>query len=102
MEFEFVRGKKKRGRVSMKIYLSHMAATCKGLLIPLIILAQALFQVLQIAYWWIAWANPQTEGQLPKTSPMVLLGVFMALAFGSFCFIFVRFVPVATSGLEAG
>ena len=34
-------------------------------------------------------------------SPMVLLGVFMALAFGSFCFIFVRFVPVATSGLEA-
>ena len=86
----------------MKIYLSHMAATCKGLLIPLIILAQALFQVLQIASnWWIAWANPQIEGRLPKTSPMVLLGVFMALAFGSFCFIFVRFVPVATSGLEA-
>ena len=86
----------------MKIYLSHMAATCKGLLIPLIILAQALFQVLQIASnWWIAWANPQTEGRLPKTSPIVLLGVFMALAFESFCFIFVRFVSVATSGLEA-
>ena len=85
----------------MKIYLSHMAAPCKGLLIPLIILAQALFQVLQIAYWWIAWANPQNEGRLPKTSPIVLLGVFMALAFESFCFIFVRFVLVATSGLEA-
>ncbi|KAL6340206.1 hypothetical protein AAG906_040642 [Vitis piasezkii] len=93
---------RERGRVSMKIYLSYMAAAYKGLLIPLIILAQALFQVLQIASnWWMAWANPQTEGRLPKTSPMVLLGVFMALAFGSSCFIFVRAVLVATFGLEA-
>ncbi|XP_010652424.1 ABC transporter C family member 5 [Vitis vinifera] len=93
---------RERGRVSMKIYLSYMAAAYKGLLIPLIILAQALFQVLQIASnWWMAWANPQTEGGLPKTSPMVLLGVFMALAFGSSCFIFVRAVLVATFGLEA-
>ena len=93
---------RERGRVSMRIYLSYMAAAYKGLLIPLIILAQALFQVLQIASnWWMAWANPQTEGDLPKTSPMVLLGVFMALAFGSSCFIFVRAVLVATFGLEA-
>lgn len=93
---------RERGRVSMKIYLSYMAAAYKGLLIPLIILAQALFQVLQIASnWWMAWANPQTEGGLPKTSPMVLLSVFMALAFGSSCFIFVRAVLVATFGLEA-
>ncbi|KAJ9697095.1 hypothetical protein PVL29_009035 [Vitis rotundifolia] len=93
---------RERGRVSMKIYLSYMAAACKGLLIPLIILAQALFQVLQIASnWWMALANPQTEGGLPKTSPMVLLGVFMSLAFGSSCFLFVRAVLVATFGLEA-
>ncbi|KAJ9689390.1 hypothetical protein PVL29_014869 [Vitis rotundifolia] len=79
-----------------------MAAAYKGLLIPLIILAQALFQVLQIASnWWMAWANPQTEGGPQKTSTMVLLGVFMAFAFGSSCFIFVRAVLVATFGLEA-
>ncbi|XP_020539133.1 ABC transporter C family member 5 isoform X2 [Jatropha curcas] len=91
-----------RGRVSMKVYLSYMAAAYKGLLIPLIILAQTLFQFLQIASnWWMAWANPQTEGDLPRVNPMLLLGVYMALAFGSSWFIFVRAVLVATFGLAA-
>ncbi|KAK7284166.1 hypothetical protein RJT34_18907 [Clitoria ternatea] len=91
-----------RGRVSMKVYLSYMAAAYKGLLIPLIIIAQTLFQFLQIASnWWMAWANPQTEGDRPKVTPSVLLLVYMALAFGSSCFIFVRAVLVATFGLAA-
>lgn len=91
-----------RGRVSMKVYFSYMAAAYKGLLIPLIILAQAMFQFLQIASnWWMAWANPQTEGDQPKVSPMVLLVVYMALAFGSSWFVFVRAVLVATFGLAA-
>ncbi|XP_068661433.1 ABC transporter C family member 5 isoform X1 [Aristolochia californica] len=93
---------RERGRVSFKIYLSYMAAAYKGLLIPLIILAQTLFQILQIASnWWMAWANPQTKGDTAKTSSMVLLVVYMALAFGSSCFVFVRAVLVATFGLEA-
>lgn len=91
-----------RGRVSMKVYLSYMAAAYKGLLIPLIIIAQALFQFLQIASsWWMAWANPQTEGDEAKVSSMVLIVVYMALAFGSSWFIFVRAVLVATFGLAA-
>ncbi|KAK7336919.1 hypothetical protein VNO77_17472 [Canavalia gladiata] len=91
-----------RGRVSMKVYLSYMAAAYKGLLIPLIIIAQTLFQFLQIASnWWMAWANPQTEGDQPKVTPTVLLLVYMALAFGSSWFIFVRAVLVATFGLAA-
>ncbi|GFZ17648.1 multidrug resistance-associated protein 5 [Actinidia rufa] len=93
---------RERGKVSMNVYLSYMAAAYKGLLIPLIILAQTLFQVLQIASnWWMAWANPQTPGDQPRASSMVLLGVYMALAFGSSCFIFVRAVLVATFGLAA-
>ncbi|KAL0459346.1 UNVERIFIED_CONTAM: ABC transporter C family member 5 [Sesamum latifolium] len=93
---------RERGRVSMKVYLSYMTAAYKGLLIPLIILAQSLFQVLQIASsWWMAWANPQTKGDKPRTSSMVLIGVYMALAFGSSWFIFVRAVLVATFGLAA-
>ncbi|KAH6765373.1 multidrug resistance-associated protein 5 [Perilla frutescens var. hirtella] len=93
---------RERGRVSMKVYLSYMTAAYKGLLIPLIILAQTLFQVLQIASsWWMAWANPQTVGDEPKTSSMMLIGVYMALAFGSSWFIFIRAVLVATFGLAA-
>lgn len=93
---------RERGKVSMKVYLSYMAAAYKGLLVPLIILAQTLFQVLQIASnWWMAWANPQTEGDQRRTNSMVLIGVYMALAFGSAWFIFVRAVLVATFGLAA-
>lgn len=93
---------RERGKVSMKVYLSYMAAAYKGLLIPLIILAQTSFQVLQIASsWWMAWANPQTEGDTPKASSVTLLVVYMALAFGSSWFVFVRALLVATFGLEA-
>ncbi|KAL5996741.1 Multidrug resistance-associated protein 5 [Asimina triloba] len=93
---------RERGRVNLKVYLSYMAAAYKGLLIPLIILAQTAFQVLQIASnWWMAWANPQTQGDTAKTSSMVLLVVYMVLAFGSSCFVFVRAVLVATFGLAA-
>lgn len=93
---------RERGRVSLKVYLSYMAAAYKGTLIPLIILSQTIFQVLQIASnWWMAWANPQTKGDTPKTSSMVLLVVYMALAFGSSWFVFVRAVLVATFGLAA-
>ncbi|EOA29723.1 hypothetical protein CARUB_v10012810mg [Capsella rubella] len=91
-----------RGRVSMKVYWSYMAAAYKGLLIPLIIIAQSLFQFLQIASnWWMAWANPQTEGDQAKVSSTVLLLVFISLAFGSSVFIFVRAILVATFGLAA-
>uniref|UniRef100_A0A1D1Y353 ABC transporter C family member 5 n=1 Tax=Anthurium amnicola TaxID=1678845 RepID=A0A1D1Y353_9ARAE len=93
---------RERGKISLKVYLSYMAAAYKGTLIPLIVLAQATFQVLQIASnWWMAWANPQTSGDKPKTSSMVLLLVYMILAFGSSCFVFVRAVLVATFGLAA-
>ncbi|KAF3777165.1 ABC transporter C family member 5 [Nymphaea thermarum] len=93
---------RERGRVSLKVYLSYMAAAYKGALIPLIILAQTAFQVLQIAgNWWMAWANPQTVGDKPRTSSTVLLIVYMSLAFGSSLFVFLRAVLVATFGLAA-
>ncbi|KAK1428445.1 hypothetical protein QVD17_17279 [Tagetes erecta] len=93
---------RERGKISMKIYLSYMGAAYKGLLVPLIIIAQTLFQVLQIASnWWMAWANPQTEGDTARVSNLVLIAVYMALAFGSSWFIFVRAVLVATFGLAA-
>ncbi|XP_078427734.1 multidrug resistance-associated protein 5 isoform X2 [Wolffia australiana] len=93
---------RERGKISMMVYISYMAAAYKGALIPLIVLAQSAFQVLQIASnWWMAWANPQTEGGSPRTSNMVLLLVYMILAFGSSCFVFIRAILVATFGLAA-
>uniref|UniRef100_A0ACD5TTN1 Uncharacterized protein n=1 Tax=Avena sativa TaxID=4498 RepID=A0ACD5TTN1_AVESA len=93
---------RERGRVSLNVYMSYMGEAYKGTLIPLIVLAQTMFQVLQIASnWWMAWANPQTEGDAPKTDSVVLLVVYMCLAFGSSLFVFVRSLLVATFGLAA-
>ncbi|XAR58683.1 Xenobiotic-transporting ATPase [Bertholletia excelsa] len=90
------------GRVKLKVYLSYMAAAYNGWLIPLIILAQTMFQLFQIASsWWMAWANPQTPGGKHRATSMVLLLVYMALAFGSSSFIFMRAMLVATFGLAA-
>jgi hypothetical protein len=93
---------RERGRVGLNVYLSYMGEAYKGTLIPLIILAQTMFQLLQIASnWWMAWANPQTEGGAPKTDNVVLLVVYMSLAFGSSLFVLVRSLLVATFGLAA-
>ncbi|CAH8387894.1 unnamed protein product [Eruca vesicaria subsp. sativa] len=103
--------KKKKSKTAEEETTGSRRGTCpgtnqyeayKGLLIPLIIIAQTLFQFLQIASnWWMAWANPQTEGDQAKVSSTVLLLVFIALAFGSSVFIFVRAILVATFGLVA-
>ncbi|KAL5712092.1 Multidrug resistance-associated protein 5 [Ranunculus cassubicifolius] len=93
---------RERGKISMMVYWSYMRAAYNGLLIPLILIAQTAFQALQIgSNWWMAWANPQTKGDQPKTSSLVLLLVYMALAFGSSWCVFIRAVLVATFGLEA-
>ncbi|KAJ4802620.1 ABC transporter C family member 5 [Rhynchospora pubera] len=91
-----------RGKISFKVYLSYIAAAYRGLLIPLIILAQTAFQVLQLGgNWWMTWANPLVEGDAPKVNSMITLIVYMALAFGSSWFVFIRSILVATFGLAA-
>jgi hypothetical protein len=93
---------RERGNVSLQVYWSYMTAAYKGALIPLIISSQALFQALQIgSNWWMAWANPQTDGEASRTSSLVLILVYMGLAFGSTIFVFTRALLVATFGLKA-
>jgi ABC-type bacteriocin/lantibiotic exporter with double-glycine peptidase domain len=49
----------------------------------------------------MTWANPLVEGDAPKVDSMTTLIVYMALAFGSSLFVFVRSILVATFGLAA-
>ncbi|KAH9298212.1 hypothetical protein KI387_029894, partial [Taxus chinensis] len=93
---------RERGNVSLHVYWSYLTAAYRGALVPLIILAQTSFQVLQIgSNWWMAWANPQTDREEPRTSSLVLILVYMGLAFGSTLFVFIRALLVATFGLKA-
>lgn len=49
----------------------------------------------------MTWANPLVEGDAPKVDSMTTLIVYMALAFGSSWFVFIRSILVATFGLAA-
>eukprot|EP00252_Welwitschia_mirabilis_P019394 TRINITY_DN4472_c0_g1_i2.p1 TRINITY_DN4472_c0_g1~~TRINITY_DN4472_c0_g1_i2.p1 ORF type:complete len:1511 (+),score=277.83 TRINITY_DN4472_c0_g1_i2:245-4777(+) len=90
------------GNVSFQVYWTYLTAAYKGALVPMIILSQTAFQVLQIgSNWWMAWASPQTEGDAARTSSLVLITVYMGLAFGSTVFVFIRALLVATFGLKA-
>eukprot|EP01018_Ginkgo_biloba_P039300 Gb_35586 [translate_table: standard] len=93
---------RERGNVSFQVYWSYLTAAYKGALVPLIIFSQVAFQALQIgSNWWMAWANPPTDGQEARTSSLVLILVYMGLAFGSTLFVFMRALLVATFGLKA-
>ena len=89
------------GRVSIKVYWSLATAAYKGSLIPVLLLAQILFQCLQIASsHWMAWATPVNIDGHPRVSRRVLLTVFLVLAFASSLSIFTRALLLATIALK--
>jgi ABC-type multidrug transport system fused ATPase/permease subunit len=89
------------GRVSMKVYWSLVTTAYKGSLVPFLLLAQALFQCMQIASsYWMAWATPVTIDEHAKVSRRVLLIVFLALAFASSLCILTRALLLATIALK--
>ena len=89
------------GRVSIKVYWSLATAVYKGSLIPVLLLAQILFQCLQIASsYWMAWATPVNIDGHPRVSRRVLLTVFLVLAFASSLSILTRALLLATIALK--
>lgn len=89
-----------RGTVSSRVYISYLTAVYGGALVPLVLFAMIMFQVLQIAgNWWMAWATPTTEKEASSVNNTILISVYTALAFGSSLFILIRAVLVSTVGL---
>ncbi|KAJ4960029.1 hypothetical protein NE237_019939 [Protea cynaroides] len=84
------------GRVKWKVYLTFVTCAYKGALVPVIILCQVLFQVLQIgSNYWIAWASEERRVSRDK-----MIGVFILISGGSSLFILGRAVLLATIAIE--
>ncbi|KAJ7527162.1 hypothetical protein O6H91_16G039700 [Diphasiastrum complanatum] len=91
---------REKGSVSMDVYWSYLTAAHKGALIPVILMSQTIFQLLQISSnWWMAWASPTTEGGEARATNFVLIAVYIGLAFGSALFVFLRALLVSIFGL---
>lgn len=92
---------REKGKVGFWVYWKYITLAYKGALVPLVLLAQISFQVLQIASnYWMAWAAPVSVDVAPPVSSMMLIYVFVALALGSSLFILARALLLVTAGYK--
>eukprot|EP00250_Pteridium_aquilinum_P019795 c24578_g1_i1 orf=79-3915(-) len=92
---------KETGSVNLSVYWSLIRAAYRGSLVPVILLAQSMFQCLQIASnYWVAWATPKTVTEEPVVSSKRMLVVYTILASGSTACVLVRTVSMAVVTLK--
>ncbi|CAI9103408.1 OLC1v1001877C1 [Oldenlandia corymbosa var. corymbosa] len=90
---------REKGSIGKEVYLSYLTTVKGGALVPLILLAQSSFQVLQVASnYWMAWACPAGSAEPVKGIHYVLL-VYVLLAVGSALCVLIRASLVAVTGL---
>jgi ABC-type multidrug transport system fused ATPase/permease subunit len=82
---------REKGRVGFIIYWKYITMAYNGALVPFILLAQIIFQVLQIgSNLWMAWAAPISKDVNPPVSSLLMVNVYVALAIVSSLCIFMR------------
>ncbi|KAF9603453.1 hypothetical protein IFM89_036246 [Coptis chinensis] len=71
-----------------------------GLLVPFIILAQSLFQLLQIcSNYWMAWASPLSPEFEPKMGMSYLFPMYILLSVGSSLCVLMHATLIAVVGI---
>lgn len=92
---------RERGSIGKEVYWSYLTSVKGGAFVPIIILAQSSFQVLQVASnYWMAWTSPTTSDAEPVVEMKIILLVYTLLAVGSSLCILLRAILVATAGLR--
>ncbi|KAJ4725238.1 ABC transporter C family member 3 [Melia azedarach] len=92
---------REKGRVGFAVYWKYITTAYGGALVPFILLAQILFQILQIgSNYWMAWATPVSEDVKPPVGGSTLIIVYVALAIGSSFCILARSTLLATAGYK--
>ncbi|KAJ6314512.1 hypothetical protein OIU78_018068 [Salix suchowensis] len=92
---------REKGSVGFPIYWKYITTAYGGALVPLILLAQILFQILQIgSNYWMAWATPVSKDMKPAVSGYTLIMVYVCLAIGSSFCILARATLLVTAGYK--
>ncbi|KAG7037342.1 ABC transporter C family member 7, partial [Cucurbita argyrosperma subsp. argyrosperma] len=93
---------REKGSVGFSVYWKYITSAYGGALVPLILLGQILFQILQIgSNYWMAWATPVSKDMESPVSTSRLIIVYVALAFGSSLCILMRSTLLVTAGFKA-
>uniref|UniRef100_A0A2N9EGB8 ABC-type xenobiotic transporter n=1 Tax=Fagus sylvatica TaxID=28930 RepID=A0A2N9EGB8_FAGSY len=92
---------REKGQVGFSVYWKYITMAYGGILVPFILLAQVLFQLLQIgSNYWMAWASPVSQDVEPAVSRSTLMTVYIALAFGSSLCVLLRSTLLVTAGYK--
>ncbi|KAI9102331.1 hypothetical protein K1719_023533 [Acacia pycnantha] len=78
---------REKGKVGLSVYWEYITMAYGGALVPFILLAQILCQLLQIgSSYWMAKATPISSDEKPRVGVFMLITVYAAMAIGSaFC-----------------
>ncbi|OMO55730.1 hypothetical protein COLO4_35877 [Corchorus olitorius] len=92
---------REKGKVGYSVYWKYITTAYGGVLVPLILLAQILFQVFQIgSNYWMAWASPVSADVKPPVGSFTLIIVYSALAIASAFSILARAMLLNTVGYK--
>ncbi|KAJ7963673.1 ABC transporter C family member 3 [Quillaja saponaria] len=92
---------REKGKVGLSVYWKYITMAYGGALVPFILLAQILFQLLQIgSNYWMAWATPISADVKPPVKGYILIAVYVALAIGSSFCILARETLLVTAGYK--
>ncbi|KAL7217172.1 hypothetical protein ACSBR1_028977 [Camellia fascicularis] len=92
---------REKGRVGLSVYWKYITTAYRGALVPFVLLAQILFQVLQIgSNYWMAWATPVSKEVEAPVGGSTLMIVYVTLAIGSAFCVLARSVLLVTAGYK--
>ncbi|XP_022735021.1 ABC transporter C family member 3-like [Durio zibethinus] len=92
---------REKGKVGFSVYWKYITTAYGGALVPLILLAQILFQIFQIgSNYWMAWASPVSAYVKPPVGSFTLIIVYLALAIASAFSVFARAMLLNTAGYK--
>ncbi|KAL9234327.1 hypothetical protein vseg_009210 [Gypsophila vaccaria] len=88
------------GSIDKEVYWSYLTIAKGGVLVPIILLAQTSFQVLQIASnYWMTWACPASGDGAPVAGMDYVLLIYSLLSVGSSLGVLVRSTLSAKAGI---
>lgn len=92
---------REKGKVGLSVYWKYIRTAYGGLLAPVALLTQILFQILQIgSNYWMAWATPVSKDTAPPVGGSTLILVYIALSIGSAFCTFSRALTIAAIGYK--
>ncbi|CAA0815376.1 ABC transporter C family member 3 [Striga hermonthica] len=92
---------REKGNLGLSVYWKYITTAYGGLLAPVALVLQIVFQALQIgSNYWMAWATPVSKDVPPHVTSLTLILVYAALSIGSSFCILARALAVVTIGFK--